>query len=45
VRAQAPGAFEQNVRSMTPTAASHVAAALQAYLEAWKESQAAGAVR
>jgi hypothetical protein len=45
VRAQAPGAFEQNVRSMIPTAASHVAAALQAYLEAWKESQAAGAVR
>jgi hypothetical protein len=33
------------VRSMIRTAPSHVATAFLAYLEAWKESQAPGAVR
>jgi hypothetical protein len=45
LRAQAPAAFEENVRSMLRTAPSHVAAGLRAYLEAWKESQARRADR
>jgi hypothetical protein len=45
LRAQAPAAFEENVRSMLRTAPSHVATGLRAYLEAWKESQARRADR
>jgi hypothetical protein len=41
LRAQAPAAFEENVRSMIRTAPSHVVKGLTEYLAAWKESQRA----
>jgi hypothetical protein len=40
LRAQDPVGFERTIRSMIQAAPSHVAKALLAYLDAWRESQA-----
>ena len=39
LRAREPASFETQVRSMAAAAPSHVAKGLQAYLDAWQESQ------